>query len=192
MGRSKTFLSLLLAVGILAAPLLASAATPGKYQAILDRNAFALKDPPPPAPPPEPPPAPEPPIDVFLTGITTLFGKDRAYFKVLTKGEKEPEYPALRVGEKQGGIELLAINLDKGEVKVMHKGRERILSFKENGLAPSAPSAAPAGPPGANPATAGHPPYDTRSRHHNSSHSRHTTSRHPHRNPIPYGRRVSP
>src|SRR5436190_5650423 len=49
------------------------------YHGIVDRNVFGLKPIPPPAPPPE---QPKPPVNITLTGITTLFGKKRCFITV--------------------------------------------------------------------------------------------------------------
>src|SRR5258706_190925 len=52
-------------------------ATP--YQSIVDRNVFGLKPPPPPA---EAPPPAKPPVNITLTGITSLGGTKRAFMSL--------------------------------------------------------------------------------------------------------------
>ena len=132
MSRNTRLPHLLLAA-ILAAPATALADTPGKYQRILNRNPFALSDPPKTEPTPVAPPVSPPEPQVYLTGLTSLFGKDRAYFKLLPPGGQEALYPALKVGEQQHGIELLAANLQAGEVRIRLGGREQTLTFELTG-----------------------------------------------------------
>src|SRR5262245_53678278 len=87
-----------------------SASSKNPYQGIVERNVFGLKPPPPPAPPPE---QPKPPVNITLTGITTILGKKRAFMTVSTAAK--PGAPAtptsymLKEGERDGDIEILAI-----------------------------------------------------------------------------------
>ncbi len=108
--------------------------TANPYEGIVQRNAFGLK----PAPPVEvvakKPTAEEKGAKVFLTGITELQHQKKAWF-TLTEG-KTPNAPAkfvsLKEGQKSGDLEVLEIHEKKGEVKVLHFGEERLLSFKES------------------------------------------------------------
>src|SRR2546430_2641864 len=80
------------------------------YQAIVERNVFGLKPIPPPAPPAE---APKPPVNITLTGITTLFGKKRCFVTIMSAPKAgapaAPESKMLGEGERDGGIEIVSI-----------------------------------------------------------------------------------
>ena len=104
------------------------------YQGIVERNVFNLK-PPPPVGPPEPPPAPVPKIT--LTGITTILGNKRALMKVLEppkppQAAKEESY-ILTEGQRDGEIEVLAIDEQAGTVKVNNHGTVQELTFDKDG-----------------------------------------------------------
>lgn len=114
----------------------AAPATP--YEVITRRNAFGLKDPPPPAPPPKPPE--QPPVNpsaLKLTGITTLLGK-RAMF-VLNDGRTNIVSDLVREGERDRfitNLEVLEIDADARAVRVLFGGQEMRLDFVNNGLRP--------------------------------------------------------
>jgi hypothetical protein len=114
------------------------------YHTIIGRNAFRLKDPPPPQAPP-PVVAPAPTVKVILTGITTIFGKTRALLEIT---EQEPgktaatRKPVMREGESDGGVEVISINMEKGLVRIRSGGSETNISFDTPKLAGAA--AAPA------------------------------------------------
>src|SRR5262245_59358532 len=105
------------------------------YQAIVERNAFALK----PLPPPQaetPPQAPPPPLaKVTLTGITSLFGPSskRALLEIV---EQEPgkavtsRKPILREGERDGEIEVLSIDVEKNIVRIPNGTVDTNISFE--------------------------------------------------------------
>lgn len=121
-------------------------ADPGHpYQAIIARNAFGLKEPPPPVIPP--PKDPEPPVNTSalkLTGITTLLGK-RAMF-VLNDGRTNVVSDLVREGERDRfitNLEVLEIDADAKTVKVIFGGREMRLDFVNNGLRPPTNLVAP-------------------------------------------------
>ena len=122
------------------------------YQGIVERNVFNLK-PPPPVGPPEPPPAPVPKIT--LTGITTILGNKRALMKVLEppkppQAAKEESY-ILTEGQRDGEIEVLAIDEQAGTVKVNNHGTVQELTFDKDGAKlPGSPlsAAVPPGMPG--------------------------------------------
>jgi hypothetical protein len=115
------------------------------YQAIIARNAFGLKEPPPPVIPP--PKDPEPPVNTSalkLTGITTLLGK-RAMF-VLNDGRTNVVSDLVREGERDRfitNLEVLEIDADARTVKVVFGGREMRLDFVNNGLQPPTNMVAP-------------------------------------------------
>src|SRR5215472_11388177 len=96
---------------LLVAP--AQAITDSPYQAIVDRNVFALKPPPPP-PTNNPDANKPPPPAITLTGITTILGSKRAFMSV-NMPAKPPE-PAkvqsfmLSEGQRDGDIEVLEID----------------------------------------------------------------------------------
>jgi hypothetical protein len=136
------------AAGTMAKALVADA--PGTaYQGIVDRNVFALKPPPPPVPV-EPPKPPAP--NITLTGITTILGRKQALMKAQVSpkpGEpaKEVSY-ILTEGQRDGDVEVIAINEKAGTVKVNNQGVIQELNFEKNGVKlPSTPP--PAGSPGA-------------------------------------------
>src|SRR5438445_5556396 len=105
--------SLALAIGTRAAVNETDASNP--FSAIVERNVFALKDPPP--PPPLEVKTNTPPPNIRLTGITTIFGTSnkRALFMVQEIGipgkpiGKEESY-ILTEGQRQGAIEVLEID----------------------------------------------------------------------------------
>ncbi len=136
------------------------------YQIIVDRNPFALKPIPPPPPPPsnEPTNTVAPPSDVKLTGITTLLGPPKVFLEIIdpqTKKTSRP--PGLLVGEKEGNVEILAIDPTEGTVHIRQGDTETTLDFDKNGLKPSGvATAAPAhGIPGLVPLNTGLVPQGT-------------------------------
>jgi hypothetical protein len=123
------------------------------YQGIVERNVFALKPPPRPEdalPPPQPPPK------ITLTGITTILGNKRALLKQQVPAK--PPAPAreesyiLTEGQREGDVEVLAIDEEAGTVKVNNHGTVQELSFDKDGVKlsnnASAPAAVPAIGPG--------------------------------------------
>jgi hypothetical protein len=105
------------------------------YQGIVDRNVFGLKPPP---PPPDPESTKPPPPKVFLTGITTILGNKRALLKMTPPAK--PGEPAkeqsftLGEGQREGDIEVLAIDEKAGTVKVNNYGTIATLDFENNGV----------------------------------------------------------
>ncbi len=118
------------------------------YQVIILRNPFALKDPPPPPPPPTNAPADlPPPLDIRLTGISTLLGPPKVFLQVQNQQTKKFEFPpAMEVGEKQGDIEVLAIDADNGVVRIRNGDAETTLDFDKNGVKPAAVAGTPGSP----------------------------------------------
>lgn len=134
------------------ARLLVTDASGHPYTGIAARNVFGLG--PPVTQPPGPPPAPLPRIRVV--GITTILPDKRALLKV--------EFPAqppelakevsciLTLGQREGPIEVLAIDEAAGTVRVNNSGTEMLLSFasdspRKQGSAPLAVGPSPPHPP---------------------------------------------
>jgi len=99
------------------------------YTGIAARNVFGLG--PLVAPPPGPPPAPLPKIT--LVGITTILHDKCALLKV--EFPAQPPEPAkavsciLTFGQREGPIEVLAIDETAGTVRVNNSGTEMLLSL---------------------------------------------------------------
>jgi hypothetical protein len=102
------------------------------YQDIIARNVFNLT----PEPPPPGPPAPPLP-EITLTGITTIFSDKRALLKIhyppgpagLTKEEEW----ILKLGERVGAVEVLAIDEKAGWVEVSNNGTIMTITFPPPG-----------------------------------------------------------
>ncbi|HIL73934.1 MAG TPA: hypothetical protein EYG44_06875 [Verrucomicrobia bacterium] len=106
---------------------------PNPYLAISERNAFDLTDAPPPAkntPPPELPKN----IDLKFTGIYRLKGVEKACLALVDSSTKPPEtkYLQIPVGDKQGAIEITAIDAEAGTVNLIKDGSPLELSLKNN------------------------------------------------------------
>lgn len=149
-GRCTFWSGLTLAVTAMVAPALATVAD-NPYATIVERNAFALKDPPPPAPPLTPPTTPPPNIE--LRGITTLFGRPQALlnFKVPSKPPEPPKDRSLvmDVEQREGDVHVLEVNPATGTVRLKVQGNEVSMNLKDNAPKPQfSPSAVPAGLPG--------------------------------------------
>ena len=134
--RGEKALILFLICGVLCASAAepASAAADNPYRGIVERNVFNLRPPPPPrtnAPPKAPPPK------ITLNGITTIFGDKRALFTVdeRPKPGQKPEQKSciLTEGQRDGGVEVLAIDETAGTVKVNNHGTVQVLDFENNG-----------------------------------------------------------
>lgn len=113
------------------------------YGMIVERNAFALKPPPPPQTnAPVQPPAP--PVDVFLTGISTLGGTAKVLLQIHDKAPgKKPEFPPpLKEGDVQDRVEVVSINAEAGSVEIKLDGKDRTLTFEKD--SPKSTAAAPA------------------------------------------------
>ena len=102
------------------------------YLAIVKRNAFDLTD----TPPNTQQKAPEPlkANDIKLTGIYIHNGVERAAIALMDQDKKitKPTYLQLVVGEKQGTIEIKAIDKRAGRVTLLQLGSERELNFKDD------------------------------------------------------------
>lgn len=119
-----------------------------KYSAIVQRNAFNLREPEPPKPPEAPPPS----VSVKLTGITTLLNTKRVFLVVQEQG-KQPESKMLQQGDKDGPIEVVEIDEINGKVKIINSGKEQVLDFEKDGIKP--PTSPANQPPRPNPAVPG-------------------------------------
>ena len=120
------------------------------YQGIIDRNVFVLK------PPPEPP-SPEslkpPPPKITAVGIANTVGKLRALLKVMEPPKPtepgKPPTPAqeqtylLAVGQRQGQVEVLAIDGIARTVKVDNYGTVMSVPLVTNLPASTAPASGP-------------------------------------------------
>ena len=137
------------------------------YEKIPERNIFGLKEPPPVQVTNEPAPAlPK----LSLTGITTILGYKRAFLTVQYPGNPgqpvKDEPLMLAEGQRDGAIEVLAVDEIRKTVRVNNSGTEMTLDFENNGAKPStvAATAAAPGAPGTamtapgQAATAGQPP----------------------------------
>jgi len=124
------------------------------YAAIVERNIFALV----PIPPPKDPDADvksnTPPVNVTLSGITTIFGNTRAYFMVQDppqpgKPPVAPESVMLTAGERRGKLEALEIDIKAGTVKIKNDGVISTITFPKHTETAGAPPPPGAGaPPG--------------------------------------------
>jgi hypothetical protein len=140
-AQTKTFHAMNKLYAAIAGIMLASGLQPsahGKeaeqnpYLAIVKRNAFDLTD----TPPSTQQKAPEPlkASDIKLTGIFLRNGVERAAIALIEKDKKntKPTYLQLAVGEKQGTIEIKAIDKRTGRVTLLQLGSERELNFKDD------------------------------------------------------------
>ena len=106
---------------------------PNPYLAISERNAFDLTDAPPPA---KDTPTPELPknLDLKFTGIYRLKGVEKACLALIDSSAKPPEtkYLQIPVGDKQGSIEITAIDAKSGTVSLIKDGSPIELSLKND------------------------------------------------------------
>jgi hypothetical protein len=154
-GQKATVCLVVAALGV-STTVGANTADPGSnpYQSIVGKNVFRLKPPP---PPPSEEPVKVPTPKITLTGITT-FGKKRAMVKTPPPPAKPGEQPKgeqffmLAEGERDGDMEMVAIDEVAGSVKVKYAGTEVALNFVDNGAKPTNVPAMPVpGQPGAQP-----------------------------------------
>jgi hypothetical protein len=151
-----------------AVPALSTNDAANPYQAIIARNAFALKPPP---PPPDPEASKPTPSKITLTGMTTILGKKQVLLKTAPTPPKPGETPKgdqsyiLTVGQREGDIEILEIDEIAGSVKLNNAGVVATLTFEKDGAklpataAPPAPGGPgqPGGAPGVLPPPGGAP-----------------------------------
>jgi len=125
----------------LAAQALVPGSSQDHYQNIPERNLFALR------PPPQVRNEPIPPqlTKILLTGITTILGDKRALMKTLLPpgkpGDQAKEQSLiLKEGQREGEIEVVAIDDKAGSVKVNNSGTVMVLTFEKDGVKlPTAP-----------------------------------------------------
>ena len=115
------------------------------YQFIVARNPFALR---PILPPPvvEPPPVPPvPPMEIKLTGLSTLLGRALVFLEFTDPQTRKTDRPApMSEGDTyHGAITIVTIDADNFRVTIRNGGVERTLDFEKDGLKPSPPSATP-------------------------------------------------
>lgn len=127
------------------------------YAAIVGRNTFALKPPIANAGPVAPPAAPPP--NVSLQGISTILGRAQALLKVKI-APKPPEAAkelslVLDVGQREGDVEVLAIDPAAGTVSLSNQGTPLTLNIKDADKPVAGPAVVAAaglpGLPGVNP-----------------------------------------
>jgi hypothetical protein len=138
-------------VGVLGALPIQADTLVNPYSAVVARNAFGLKDPPPPKIETLPPPA-APLPKVVLTGIvTSLMGREPRVLLEVT--EQEPgkaanvKKPIMRQGEKDGTIEILTIDIANNQVTIRNGGVQTNVTF-EVAKASSTPAPGLPGLPG--------------------------------------------
>jgi len=146
----KISVGALLAGGLgLSSQAVAPDASSTQYHSIPDRNVFGLR------PPPEAAGPTNPPVvlpKITLTGITTILGNKRALMKVAPKGMKPGDPKELSMilteGQREGDIEVLQIDENRGTVKVNNSGTEMLLTFEKDGAKlPQTPAPRPGIPP---------------------------------------------
>ncbi len=106
---------------------------PNPYSEMIDRNAFDLTDAPLPAKNTLPPEVPKN-LDLKFTGIYRLKGVEKACLALIDSSAKPPEtkYLQIPVGDKQGAIEITAIDAEAGTVRLIKDGSPLELNLKNN------------------------------------------------------------
>jgi hypothetical protein len=144
-------------IGLLSAPVHAIVrdVEPHRYESIPARNIFGLR------PVEQAQVTNQPPVlpKLILTGITTILGNKRVLMKELPPAgppgaTNREESLILTEGQREGPVEVLAIDEKAGRVRVNNSGTEMTLTFEIDGvkLAGTPPPAAPVpGPPAALP-----------------------------------------
>ncbi len=120
------------------------------YETIFERNAFGLRPPPTnaPAPPPQTPQV----TNITFTGVTTVFGTKKAFFKI-PKPDKPSEFLFPMLGENdppESGLKVIEIDEKRGAAKISHGGQVMTVTFETHGNKASpmvAAAATPGGPP---------------------------------------------
>ena len=149
----------LLAAGLATSVLGNESANP--YLAIIERNPFGLKPlPPPPDPNATQEEVKQPPCKVTLTGITSMFGPDskRALLEITEteQGKNNVRKPNLGEGQRDGSVEVLAIDIANNKVRIRNSDIEAELTFEKPKPPPAAPTP-PGGVPPPVPSRLGHP-----------------------------------
>jgi len=154
--RISVLAGVLLSASTIVVTSLGSAENP--YSAIVERNVFNLRPPPPPINPADLVPK-KPAPKITLTGITTILGKKVTFLTTPpTKPGAPPESIMLAEGQAQNDIEVKTIDEKAGVVQVVNHGEPETLDFETNGAKPSGapggaqtPISLPAPIPGAPP-----------------------------------------
>lgn len=127
------------------------------FAAILETNPFRLRPTPPPqpeAPPPAPPAAPLAVVE--LTGVTSILGSHRALFEITPGPGKPTVRPILKEGERVESVELVSIDITRGEVTIRNGTVLTNLPLKvAKASGPTSPNpvpGTPTGPPPGGPA----------------------------------------
>ena len=110
--------------------------TTNDYWVFVERNPFNLRPPPKKVAPAPVVEDPDPPLNVKLTGISTLRNKVRVMLVNMPPNE-DPEYLTLEEGERASGIEILkgGVDLENGTVRVnIGSKKNKLLSFETDGL----------------------------------------------------------
>lgn len=160
MRQPLKILPFALCIGLLSAPVHAIVrdVEANRYESIPTRNMFGLK----PIEQPQVTNAPRVLPKLVLTGITTILGNKRVLLKeVPTAGSpgstNKEESLILTEGQREGPVEVLAIDEKAGSVRVNNSGDEMTLTFEKDGVkqssappiaAPPSPGALPAAAPG--------------------------------------------
>ncbi|MBM3822075.1 MAG: hypothetical protein FJ404_04135 [Verrucomicrobia bacterium] len=113
-----------------------AAAGERNYQAIVDRNPFALK-PPVVVPPPDPQAnnKPNPASNINLTGITTDLESKKVWLRATVNGKTPPTvFYSLAEGEKQDDIEVISIDEISDTVKILNAGAPVTLTYATHGV----------------------------------------------------------
>jgi hypothetical protein len=138
--------------------------TGSRFSGIAERNVFGLKA----APVQEDvqPPAAVPKL--ILTGITSMFGQKRVLLRAQPPAaagtQPKEESFILSEGQREGPVEVLAIDPNASSVLVNNSGTVMTLTFEKNGAKSAGTSAPPAPPtlPGGIPAPSQGNPYPGR------------------------------
>ncbi|MBI1841560.1 MAG: hypothetical protein HYR88_12005, partial [Verrucomicrobia bacterium] len=119
----------------------AASGTPeNPYKLIPIRNPFGLAQPAPPADEAPPPPPPPPPMTVRLSGMTDLVGRKIALLVLTESGpNKTPRSRQLGEGEKESGVEVIAIDFATRSVKVNNNGQVTNVTFGKLEASAAAP-----------------------------------------------------
>jgi hypothetical protein len=128
--------------GLLLSPAAWGDVTPpgdNSYQVVVVRNAFGLK--PIQTTPPVTNTPPPQKVDVKFTGITSDKSGKKAWLVVPpppNNRTQNPQYLSMRENETQGDIQVLEIDDKENTVKIVNAGTPVVLTFKENGMTPTA------------------------------------------------------
>jgi hypothetical protein len=100
-----------------------------RYNTIVERNVFGLKQ-----PEPLPPTIRHEPVEKLkLTGLASIAARKQALLMRANPG-KAPKYFNLDEGESEGGLEVLAIDLQAETVHLRQEGSDLVLSFARPGM----------------------------------------------------------